>query len=225
MPSCLRCCGTGRRRANSGGRSPRRQSYRMHEDRDLLLRQRRVEGDDRGQRSTDFRQTIAEQTQGRQSRSATSASRSRPTGGGNFDVNKEVAGTRQGGDREALRRRFHLRAQSWRRTDADSAAQRTGADYMLMWTIVARRRRWPRRVRLRLSSRGRRISRATSASTATTTWAKLDAYFDKRVAVGSGVRQGRSGRPQQGRLPQILCAARIDVPSAAARTTSGTSFA
>ena len=58
-----------------------------------------------------------------------------PAGGGNFDINSEVAASREGGDREAVRCRlsfmFSIRGRS-----TPTCPRAAGADYMLMWTTV-----------------------------------------------------------------------------------------
>ena len=97
-----------------------------------------------------FRQVLAEQRKagkavGYLSVPLTSA------GGGNFDINKEVAESAKVGDREALRRRLPLRAQSGhaRRRPAEGHRRRLHADV----DDAARRSRRARRFRFRLFRR------------------------------------------------------------------------
>ena len=140
-----------RRRARPGAAAARRrQGDRVHEDRHLLLRQRRAQGDDRGEGRA-LPRADRRAAQGGQGGRATSRVPLSSAGGGNFDVNMEVAA----GAKEAIEKRFGadfvyvLNPGHAGRRPAEGDRRRLHADV----DDAARRAGRPRRLRFRLLRR------------------------------------------------------------------------
>ena len=174
-------------------RRVRRQGDRMHEGRHLLLRERRTEGDDpdEGRPLPADDRRAAQGRQGRRLPERAADVRRRRQ----LQREQGSRGKRKRRDREALRRRLRLCAEPGhaRRRPAEGHRRRLHADV----DHAARRRRTAPAISTSSTSPGRRISRATSASTATTTWAS-----STRTSTSASLRTPTSPRPCRAASPR-----------------------
>ena len=190
MPSYLRCCGTGRRRANPGGRPPRPPKlprckigicYCVNDELKATI----------AAKVDAFRQTIAEQRKagkaiGYLSVPLTSA------GGGNFDVNEEVAERA----RAAIEKRFgadYIFVLNPGTKEGDLPRSSTGADYMLMWTSLLEGADGLGEFDFAYFAGPQDFARYFGFDGSNGVTGKLDAYFDKRVAADPGFAKAVQG--------------------------------
>jgi len=186
-------------------RCPRRQVDRMHEDRTLLLRQWRLETDDRRQGDT-VPAASRRPTQGRQARRV----HERPIvaiGGGNFNVNKEVAEAAK----VAVEKRFgpdQVFVLNPGTADAD-IPNGGGADYMLMWTTLLEGPNGLGEDIDFVYFVGPQDFARYFGLDGNGDMAKIDQFYDKRIS-RRRLRKSGQGRPVEDHVSQLLRAQGVD---------------
>ena len=159
---------------------PRREDHRVHEDRRVLLRRARLEGRDR-RPGRALARRAGHRSARRRRRSAISACRSAPSGGGNFDVNSEVAHSAKA----AIEKRLGADFAYVLDPSATDLPKAGGADYMLLWTSVLEGTDGLGDVDFVYFAGPQDFARYFGFD-GNNDLAKLDAFFDRRVASNPG---------------------------------------